>query len=1176
MTTSRQDRIAALPAHLQEALRRRMAGAGARTPEIPAAADRSRPIPLSSAQRRLWFLSRLRPGDPEYNSAFALRLTGELDVGALATALRLLVARHEPLRTTFAEIDGEGVQLVQPPYEVPLPVVDVAPEDLDAVLREEYVRPFDLEHGPLLRAVLARLGPAEHVLLVCVHHIATDGASMGVLTEELGLLYRDGERAGLPPQPLQYADFALWQHDRPVRPAGLAHWKRQLSGITPLDLPADHPRPATRGTAGAVREFTVPDDVARQLTELARTAETTLFTVLVAACQALFARYTGQDDIALGTVVQGRDRPELERVVGFFVNTVVLRSAVDSAASFAGHLATARQTVLDAFAHDDVPFEELVDAVHAGRDPGRHPLFDVMVLLHSAGGGPSFPGLAAEPADVGRSSANFDLSIEFEESGGRLAGLVEYSTELFAAATIDRLVTHLLRLLGGAAADPGRRIADLPLTTGAEEATLLEWGSGTLDVPATTVVDLLGHQARTRPDATALVCGDVRLSFAEFAARTDALAADLAARGAGPDRVVAVLLPRSAEAIIALFAVLKAGAVHLSIDPGLPGERIRVLLDDTQPVVVLDSALVPTGGPGPARPHPSDAAYVIHTSGSTGTPKGVVVEHAALVNLLVNHRRVFGREPMRVALTATLSFDTSWEGPVLLADGHELHLITDETRLDPAALTRYVREHGIGFLDVTPSYLRQLLPAGLLDGEHRPRFLMVGGEAVDRELWRELAGSATEAHNYYGPTESTVDATCAPVTGDRPVIGRPLGNVGAYVLDEHLRLVPPGVPGELCLAGAQLARGYLGRPGLTADRFVANPFGGPGSRLYRTGDRVRWTAGGQLEHLGRTDDQLKVRGFRIEPGEVEAALRPFVTDAAVAVRGGRLVAYVAGDAEFAHLKAELARTLPAHLVPSAFVRLDRLPLTRHGKLDRRALPEPELASATEYVAPRDERERLVTRVWAEVLGVGRVGVDDDFFDLGGDSLLGIRVVSRLRDELGADVPARLVFTAPTPARLAAQLPEATAPRAAIPLLPRDGGRLEAPLSFAQQRLWFLDEFEPGSTEYVSPTALRLRGELDTAALNRALTALVARHESLRTTFATVDGRGVQIVHPPYPVEVPVRDGDLATALGGATGPVDLRTGPLLRAALTRLAPGDHVLTLVLHHIVTDGWSSGCC
>ncbi|RSD12022.1 non-ribosomal peptide synthetase [Amycolatopsis eburnea] len=1168
MTSSRQDRIAALPAHLREKLRARMAGTAGAGPEIPAA-DRSRPLPLSSAQRRLWFLNRLRPDDPEYNSAFALRLTGELDVAALAAALTALVARHEPLRTTFAEADGEPVQRIEPPYEVALPVVDVGAADLDAVLRAEYAKPFDLGRGPLLRALLARLGPAEHVLLVSVHHIATDGASMGVLNSDLGVLYSGGK---LPAQPLQYADYAAWQHARPTRAAGLAHWKRQLDGVVPLDLPTDRPRPPTKGTAGAVTEFTVPDDVAARLAELARTTETTLFTVLLAACQALFARYSGQDDIALGTVVQGRDRPELQRIVGFFVNTVVLRSTVDSARPFTEHLAVARQTVLDAFAHDDVPFDELVEA---GRDPGRNPLFDVMVLLHTAtGDGMRLPGLAVEAVGVGRDSSNFDLTVEFEESGGKLAGLVEYRTELFDAATIDRLTTHLVRLLTAVAADPAQPIADLPLTTGAEERRLLEWGSAAHDVPGGTIVDLLDHQARTRPGATALVCGDTRLTFAELADRTDALAADLATRGAGPDRVVAVVLPRSADAIIALFAVLKAGAVHLSIDPGLPPERIQVLLADTDPVVVVLEDTIATGGVRPPNPRPSDAAYVIHTSGSSGTPKGVVVEHAALVNLLADHRTVFGRDPLRVALTATLSFDTSWEGPLLLADGHELHLIDDETRLDPAALTRYVRDERVDFLDVTPSYLRQLLPAGLLTGEHRPRFLMVGGEALPDDLWRALADADTEAHNYYGPTESTVDATRAEVAGGRPVIGRPLGNVRAYVLDDRLRLVPPGVPGELCLAGAQLARGYLGRPGLTADRFTADPFGPPGTRLYRTGDRARWTAGGQLEHLGRLDDQVKVRGFRIEPGEVEAALRaqPGVSDAAVDARGGRLVAYVVGSTD--GLRAALSRTLPAHLVPSAFVALDRLPLTRHGKLDRRALPDPELATATEYVAPRNDRERLVADVWAEVLGVDRVGADDDFFDLGGDSLRGIRVVARLRDALGVDVPARLVFTAPTPARLAAELPDAAAAGERIPRLPRDGGRLEAPLSFAQQRLWFLDEFEPGSTEYVSPTVLRLRGELDTAALDRAFTALVARHESLRTTFATVDGHGVQVVHPPHAVRVPVTDGDLESALSGATGPVDLHTGPLLRVALTRLAPEDQVLTLVLHHIVTDGWSAG--
>lgn len=538
MTSSREDRIAALPAHLQEALRRRMAGTVSRAPEIPAAADRSGPVPLSSAQRRLWFFSQLRPDDPEYNSAFALRLTGELDVEALATALRLLVARHEPLRTTFEEVDGEPRQLIQPPDEVALPVLDAAPEDLDAVLKAEYSRPFDLVHGPLLRAVLVRLGRAEHVLLVCVHHIATDGASMGVLTEELGLLYRDGERAELPPQPLQYADFAVWQHNRPTRAAGLEHWTRQLTGVTPLDLPTDRPRPAARSTAGAVREFAVPSDVARGLAELARTSETTLFTVLLAACQALFARCTGQEDIALGTVVSGRDRPELERVVGFFVNTVVLRSDVDRSAPFADHLAAARQTVLDAFAHDDVPFEEVVDAVHAGRDPGRNPLFDVMVLLHTAAGtGPVFPGLAAEPAGVGRDSANFDLTVEFEESGGSTgrARRIQHRT---VRGRDDRPAD---RASAAAAGRDRRRPGQARRRPAADHrdrgspAARLAWPGARRHRRCWR-----HHRRSPRPPsahpveaATALVCGDVRLSFAELAARTDVLAAELMRPGRG-------------------------------------------------------------------------------------------------------------------------------------------------------------------------------------------------------------------------------------------------------------------------------------------------------------------------------------------------------------------------------------------------------------------------------------------------------------------------------------------------------------------------------------------------------------------------------------------------------------------------------------------------------------------
>ncbi|WP_158892624.1 non-ribosomal peptide synthase/polyketide synthase [Amycolatopsis anabasis] len=1195
MTSSKQHRVSALPAELREQLRRRLAGRAGRADTIPSA-DRSRPLPLSFAQQRLWFLDRLRPGDPEYNSALAFRLLGPLDLDALAAALRALVARHEALRTTFDEVDGEAVQVIQPPGEVPVLVVDVRPEELDRVLDEEYARPFDLKRGPVVRVLVARLGPQEHVLLVSVHHIATDGWSMGVLTEELGALYDAAVRgavAALPEPGLQYADFAVWQRERLTAvDEQLGFWREALAGREPFDLPTDRPRPPERSTAGAVHEFAVPAGTAAALGELARDRETTLFTVLLAACQVLFARYARRRDVTVGTVVSGRNRPELDRMVGFFVNTVVLRSTVDHHRGFREFLGEVKRTVLDAFAHDEVPFERLVDAVHADRDPSRHPLFDIMVLLHSGpSGAGSFGGLRAEEVEIARHSANFDLTVEFAERDGGLTGLVEYRTDLFDPETIERLAGRLGVLLAGIAEWPDTPVGRLPLLSAGERRRLLAAGTGAaLEVPDTTLPAVFEATAARYPDRTAVVCGDTELTYAELNARANRLARYLVARGAGPERAVVVRLPRSAELVTTILAVLKSGAVYVPVDPDLPAERVEFLVRDADPVVVLDETTDP-GTFSPANsahgPQGTDTAYLIYTSGSTGRPKGVAVEHRSLVNLLADHRTGFaGGGRLRAAVTAAFSFDTSWEGLVLLADGHELHVLEDEVRLNPAALVDYVARERIDFLDLTPTYLRQLLPAGLLSGDHRPRALMLGGEAIGEALWRELAGvEGTAVYNYYGPTECTVDAVCCRVgETERPVIGRPLANLRAYVLDDELNLVPPGVPGELCLAGPQTARGYWKRPGLTADRFPANPFGEPGSRLYRTGDLVRWV-GGTLEYLGRIDEQVKIRGFRVEPGEIEAALleHPGVTEAAVLVREDRLVAYFTGTSEAAELRAALGRTLPGYLVPAAFVRIDRLPLTPHGKLDRRALPAPDWSGVAAYVAPRDEPERIVTEVWAEVLGLERVGVEDNFFDLGGDSILGIRVLSRLRAVLGVELSVRTLFTAPTPARLAAALPADTrAEYRPIPVLPR--GRA-LPLSFAQQRLWFLHMFEPDSTEYVSPTALRLRGELDVTALRRALTALVARHESLRTTFDSVDGRGVQFVHAPAEVPLPRidlreqsaedREAALAELLRShAATPFDLRRGPLLRVVLVRLAPDEHVLVIVVHHIVTDGWSTG--
>ena len=1197
MTSSRQRRIDALPEHLRAQLAQRLTGRATPAPvaAIPHA-PRDTPLPLSSAQQRLWFLSEFTPGGNDYNSGTALRLTGELDVAALRSALAGLTRRHESLRTTFDEADGRPVQVVHPAADLDVPVVDCVRTDLDALLDTEYARPFDLRRGPLFRALLVRLGHHEHVLLLTAHHIVVDGWSLRVLLTELAEDYA-GERSPAAPG-LQYADYAVWQQDRLSGPAMTEHtayWRRALDGAVPLDLPTDRPRPAMRSTRGAACECTVPTELAARLTRLAHANDTTLFTTVTAACDVLLARYSGRQDISVGTVTSGRDRPELDGVVGFFVNTVVLRSTVDQSESFSDVLARVKADALEAFSHDEVPFDRLVEVVAAPRDPSRNPLFDVLVTLQNDRRGlPAFAGLAAEEVDLRRTAANFDLSIDFTERADRIDCLIEYSTDLFDAATVERMAGHLLALLDLVASAPDRPLNELAWLTEAERETVLHtWNDTALDVPATTYPALFAVQARRTPDRLALVCGADRLTFAELDARANRLAHRLVADGAGPERVVAVALPRTAEAIVAQLAVLKAGAVYLAVDPALPERRRAQLVEDSGAVLVVDDTPDTTGLPDTAPEvglRPDHAAYVVYTSGSTGRPKGVLVEHRNLVNLVHNHRvglvAAAGGRRLRVALSAVFSFDTSWEGPVLMADGHELHLLTDDVRLDPDALVEYVVAHRVDFLDLTPSYLRRLLPAGLLtDSRHRPAVLMLGGEALDEPLWRELARLPdTAVHNFYGPTETTVDALSARVAGDRPVIGTPLRNLRAYVLDADLRPVPVGVPGELYLSGTQVARGYLDRPGLTARRFVADPFGADGTRMYRTGDVVRWTPEGTVEYLGRADDQVKIRGFRIEPGEVEAALLGCagVGAACVVARedGGhrRLVGYVvpggAGEPTPAGLRAELKRVLPDYLVPAAFVVLDHLPLTPAGKTDRRALPAPETGVDvdTAYQAPKGDMEVRLAALWAEVLGAERVGAHDNFFGLGGDSILSIQLVSRAR-QAGLRFTSRDVFANQTIAELA------TVVAAATPAATVSAPTGPAPLTPIQS--WFFDTHGP-RRHFTMSFLVDLADGTDRAALTTALAAVVDHHEALRTRFR-LDGA--------HWVQEPVRatadlaivdlrteaDADVprlvAAAAETARAALDPAEGRVLRAVLFDLGQDRSArLLLTVHHLVVDGVS----
>ncbi|QQQ79105.1 non-ribosomal peptide synthase/polyketide synthase [Saccharothrix sp. 6-C] len=1170
MTASKNDRISALPEHLREKLRARLAGRAAPVVDVIPPAPRDEPLPLSAGQQRLWFLAQFQPGSTEYTSAVALRLTGRLDRERMADAVRGLVRRHESLRTTFDQVDGHPVQVVHDDVEVDLLAVD----DLGEVLDE----PFDLRRGPLFRAALRTEADGAHVLLLASHHIVVDGWSLGVLGDELGALYR-GE--ALPEPRLQYADYAVWQRGRPV---DTGFWVDRLAGVVPLDLPTDRPRPAERTPAGATHEFTVPARLAGDLAELARVHETTLFTAVMAACQLLLARYTGQDDIAVGTVTTGRNRPELADLVGFLVGTVVLRSTVDSSRSFAEFLGEANRTALDAFGHDDVPFDRVVEAVGASRDPSRTPLFDVMVVLQNAGRAlPSLPGLRVEEHPLSRAWSNFDLTFEFTETPEGLHGAVEYSTDLFDAGTVDRMARHLLALLGAITTDPYRPMAELSMLLGDEPA-----GRGpALAVPDVTFPALFEAQARRTPDATALVCDGDSLTFAELDARANRLARRLLADGVEPEQIVALALPRGLDWVVAVLGILKAGAVYLPVDPGLPEARYAYLLEDSGAVRVIDAPLDTAGLPAtppdvPVRP--DNAAYVIYTSGSTGRPKGVVVEHRHLVNLLHNHRETFAGDRMRVALSAVFSFDTSWEGVLLMADGHELHVLTDDVRLDATALIGYAREHRIDLLDLPPSYVRQLLADGLLTAEDGPKVLVLGGEALGTALWRDLVATGLRAHNFYGPTETTVDAVSCRVTGDRPVIGTPLGNVTAYVLDDDLRPAPVGVPGELFIAGAQVARGYLDRPGLTAQRFLADPFGGPGARMYRTGDRVRWTpvggaddrtpVGGAddrapshvLEFLGRTDDQVKIRGFRVEPGEVEAAIstHPEVTEAVVVARedGGhtRLVAYVVTTGPV-DLRAHLRDSLPDYQVPSAFVELDRLPLTPNGKLDRAALPAPQAVAGGEFVAPRTPAEAELARIWAEVLGAERIGVEDNFFAVGGDSILSIQLVSRAR-RAGLHLTSRDVFRHQTVAELALVV------REAVRTAPEPVFTGPAPLTPIQR--WFFAEYGP-LAHFTMSLLVELEPAVDAEVLRGAVRTVVGHHDALRLRFREVDGRWVQEVADTevdvFRVEV---DADVEPVARAAQRGLDLAAGPLLHAVFF---PGARPkLLLTVHHLAMDGVS----
>ncbi|WP_327358870.1 non-ribosomal peptide synthetase [Streptomyces sp. NBC_01304] len=1217
----------------------RIAEASSAGPALTAL-ERPARIPLSPAQNRLWFLNNLEKTSATYVLPLAVRLSGDLDRAALEAAIVDVIGRHETLRTVFPEVDGEPQQLILEPDQVrpELPVVEVEAADLDEALRAAGNTAFDVTVDLPLRARLFTTGPDHHVLLLIQHHIASDGWSLAPLARDISLAYAArcaGTAPTWSPLPVQYADFTLWQReilgaeDDPgsVVSRQLDFWTNTLDGIPDqLELPFDRPRPKVASYCGDTVPIRFDAELHGALVGLAQETNTTLFMVLQAALATLLSRLGAGSDIPLGTPVAGRTDEALDDLVGFFVNTLVLRNDTSGDPTFRELLARTRETDLAAYSHQDVPFERLVEAINPQRSLAHNPLFQVMLVMHS-NEAPAFelPGLSAVAEDLTKDVTSFDLTFNFYEvtdDAGEPAGLdgfLEYRTDLSGVSTAESFIEGLRLLLAAVAERPDLPISTAEVLSPTEQSELLAEGTGGPAPEHWFFVDRFQQHAELRPDAPALEHEGTALTYAELNTRANQVARWLIRQGIGPEQLVALAVPRSVEMVAALLGILKAGAAFLPIDPEYPADRIAFMLEDAAPVRVLTSreaagrlpqdgpatlllddleALAGLDGANPtdaertAQPRPDGLAYTVYTSGSTGKPKGVAVTHRGICALAATLAEKYQVQPDdRVLQLASISFDMALEDFLRAFCFGATLVVPAPGPLVGDALGDYLEQRRISCSDMPPSVLATL-PA-----RHFPalRVLSVGGEACPPALTARWA-DGRRMLNLYGPTETTISATASePLSGTdgsaSTSIGAPVRGTRAYVLDERLRLVPRGVPGELYIAGSGVARGYLRRPGLTAERFVADPFGPAGSRMYRTGDLMRWRGDGQLEFVGRVDDQVKIRGFRIELGEIEAVLgrHPAVSQVVVVVREDepgdkRLVAYaVAGtgseEADADALRAHVGGLLPEFMIPSAFVILDCLPLTTNGKLDRRALPAPVYEAETGGRGARTPQEEVLCGLFAEILGLPSVGIDDSFFELGGHSLLATRVVSRIRSILGVELPVRTLFEAPTVAALTGRVAEAESGSARPALTVTERPEL-IPLSPAQNRLWFLNKLEEASATYNVPVAFRTTGDLDAGVLEQALNDVVVRHESLRTVFREIDGTPAQTVLAADAFDLKLHhvscgaDQIDATLRTAGQYVFDLSAELPLRATLFTVSAKEHVLLLLTHHIASDGASMG--
>jgi amino acid adenylation domain-containing protein len=1204
--------------------------------------DRDEPLPLSFAQQRLWFMDQLEPESALYNTSTAVRLRGELSVDALGRALDEITRRHESLRTSFRMSDGGPVQIIAPaePLSLSLIELDHLPvEEREAeaqrIARQQSEEPFDLEVGPLLRATLVQLEQQHYVLVLVMHHIITDGWSVSILLRELRVLYKafsEGKRSPLQEFAIQYADFAHWQRawlSGETLDRQLSYWRKQLEAVPAvLELPTDYPRPPVQSFRGSRVSRVLSPSLAEALRQVSKQEDVTLFMTLLAALQTLLYRYSHQSQFCIGTPIANRNWAEVEPLIGFFVNTLVLRARLEDNPTFKQLLKRVRETCLDAYAHQDLPFEKLVEEMEPDRALSHTPLFQVMMTLQKVAAGElQLEGVTLGAMELENRSAKFDLTLTMIESEAGLAAVLEYNSELYKRETIERMLGHLEMVLEGIAGDVSTRVGDVALLTSSEREQLVAWNQTASEYPATQCIhELFVQQVKRNSNAIAVSCEGEELNYGELNERANQVAHYLRELGVTTETRVGICVERSIQMVVGLLGIMKAGGVYVPLDPEHPAQRLAFMMKDAAVSVLLTEeqmlAQLPTYD-GPivcldrdwvmiakqsvmevsSEVSAANLTYIIYTSGSTGEPKGVAVSHQAINRLVFNAGYVNLNATDVVAQAANASFDAItfelWGG---LLSGARVHIISQEQLLEPARLAKVLREEQVTAMFLTTALFNQMgrqQPAGF----YGVKQLLFGGQQVAPQWVRAVkdSGYAGRLIHVYGPTETTTFATWHEVdeveAGVVTIpIGKAIGNTEAHILDQRLAAVPVGVSGELYIGGVGLARGYWDRPGLTAERFVPHPFGeAGGERLYRTGDVARYREDGAIEFIGRLDEQVKVRGYRIELGEIENALttHPAVAESAVLARTDEegtekwLVGYLVLDQSteppsVGELRQYLQQQLPEYMIPAQFVLLAELPLTPNGKVDRRALPAPDQArpeSAAEYTAPRTSVEEILASIFQRVLRVERAGIHDNFFELGGHSLTVMQVISLIHKELDAVVTVRDMFTSPTVAEIAEIIGQAErSSHSSVEKLAED---VYYDLSYGQKQVWISCQIAGNATPYNVPVAYAIEGELNLDAFERALETIVARHESLRTSFVLVNDEPKQKIHDDIGFKVSFRDLTKDTrneaiarriANEEAALPFVLETGPLVRARMLKLAKTKHVFLLTMHHIVTDGWS----